>query len=160
MEVSDGQGSSQGRAGQEGQAQEGQPRSLTPIFDELAFGREEVLMSSTESPKPAPLCIVCKTPEELHGSLQHAFTPQGSRVDTSQFARKRPQGDAQGDDARGNVRGAYNVTQTPFDPVLRQALITKGILTVQDLADAEKMINALTNQISSAPRPANYRSHG
>jgi len=35
----------------------------------------------------------------------------------------------------------------PFDPVLRQALITKGILTPQDLRDAEEQIRAVTAQL-------------
>lgn len=34
--------------------------------------------------------------------------------------------------------------QWPFDPVLRQALVDKGILTVQDLADAEAKIRAVS----------------
>jgi len=32
----------------------------------------------------------------------------------------------------------------PFDPVLRQALLNKGVLTPQDLRDAEAMIAAVT----------------
>lgn len=36
--------------------------------------------------------------------------------------------------------------QWPFDPVLRQALIDKGILTPQDLHDAEEKIKAVTAQ--------------
>lgn len=34
----------------------------------------------------------------------------------------------------------------PFDPVLRQALINKGVLTPQDLTDAEAQIRAVTAQ--------------
>lgn len=34
----------------------------------------------------------------------------------------------------------------PFDPVLRQALIDKGVLTPDDLIDAEKKIRAVTAQ--------------
>lgn len=34
----------------------------------------------------------------------------------------------------------------PFDPVLRQALIDKGILTTDDLTQAERKIRLITNQ--------------
>lgn len=36
----------------------------------------------------------------------------------------------------------------PFDPVLRQALIDKGILTPQDLTDAEAKIRAVTGEFN------------
>lgn len=42
----------------------------------------------------------------------------------------------------------------PFDPVLRQALIDKGVLTVQDLRDAEDKIRVVTSTFegrSNAP---------
>jgi hypothetical protein len=44
------------------------------------------------------------------------------------------------------VEDAVAVEQTsmPFDPVLRQALIDKGVLTVEDLRNAEAKIRAVT----------------
>jgi len=36
----------------------------------------------------------------------------------------------------------------PFDPVLRQALINKGVLTPEDLRDAEEQIKAVTAQFA------------
>lgn len=35
----------------------------------------------------------------------------------------------------------------PFDPVLRQALLSKGIITLADIAEAEQMIRATTGQL-------------
>lgn len=38
----------------------------------------------------------------------------------------------------------------PMDPVLRQALVDKGILTPQDLRDAEEKIHAVTGMFNQA----------
>jgi hypothetical protein len=40
----------------------------------------------------------------------------------------------------------------PFDPVLRQALIDKGVLAPQDLRDAEEKIRAVTSATMGVPR--------
>ena len=42
----------------------------------------------------------------------------------------------------------------PFDPVLRQALIDKGVLTPQDLKDAEEKILFVTGQFQQAVQTA------
>lgn len=142
MEVSDGKGRGQGRPRQEGQAQEGQQAGLDLIFQELAFGREHLLMSDT-------MCTICHQPEAAHveGRVRHTFTPAGTPVDTSQFAPKRSVGAPGGDDTSRRIPSSYGVSQTPFDPVLRQALIDKGILSVQDLQDAEQKVHFLTGQV-------------
>ncbi len=38
----------------------------------------------------------------------------------------------------------------PFDPVLRQALIDKGVLTPDDLRQAEAKINVITGRVLNA----------
>jgi len=40
----------------------------------------------------------------------------------------------------------------PFDPVLRQALIAKGILTPSDLREAEEAISAITGMMTQGVR--------
>jgi hypothetical protein len=40
----------------------------------------------------------------------------------------------------------------PFDPVLRQALIDKGVLTPDDLRDAEAKIMVITGQFQDSVR--------
>jgi hypothetical protein len=49
---------------------------------------------------------------------------------------------------------AAAISPWPFDPVLRQALIDKGVLTPQDLRDAEEKIRAVTSATMGAPRGA------
>lgn len=50
------------------------------------------------------------------------------------------------------LRAPETVVQTPFahpfDPVLRQALIDKGVLTPDDLRDAEAKINVVTGRMN------------
>jgi len=55
------------------------------------------------------------------------------------------------DKERPPVQGAVAVSAWPFDPVLRQALIDKGVLTPQDLRDAEQKIRAVTSATMGAP---------
>ena len=38
----------------------------------------------------------------------------------------------------------------PFDPVLRQALINKGVITPEDLTNAEAQIRAVTDQFNAS----------
>jgi hypothetical protein len=42
----------------------------------------------------------------------------------------------------------------PFDPVLRQALIDKGLLTVDDLRDAETKVLMVSGQFHQAMKEA------
>lgn len=58
--------------------------------------------------------------------------------------KKRDRGTGTGDNGNGAQRGSQ-VAPWPFDPVLRQALIDRGVLTTQDLRDAEDKIRAVTS---------------
>ncbi len=51
-------------------------------------------------------------------------------------------------DERRHQPMQVGVATMPFDPVLRQALVDKGILTPQDLRDAQDKIEAITGVIS------------
>lgn len=143
--MDDGQGSRQGRSGQEGQAQEGQQDRQVEfdfelIFHELLEGREDLLV---------PTCTVCGVTEEDHMGRQHAFTPEGTRVDTAQFGPRRTQHTPGGSDVPRRVPTAWGASQEPSmgDPVLRQALVDKGILTADDLMAAATKISAITGQV-------------
>jgi hypothetical protein len=63
--------------------------------------------------------------------------------------KKRPDGTTSGvpvEDAPASVVPAPGTPMTmPFDPVLRQALIDAGIITPQQLDDAQRKIAAITN---------------
>jgi hypothetical protein len=128
MEVSDGEGQSQGRPGQEGQAQEGQP---------------------------VVVCEICGDPEEGH-AYRHKFTPPGEQIDTRQFDRKRNKTPAAGESPSRRVptsqgtaeRGGMRPVTSPFDPVLRMALIDAGIITVEQLDEAAKKIAVFTDQVT------------
>lgn len=144
-EVSDrGQGHRQGRSRQEGQAQEG-PEGVgfdsEPIFHELELGREWLFVK---------ICVVCNRTEDKHDSpdVRHVFTPEGIAVDASQFGPKRSDRTRGGDDTRRHVPTTYGAAQMPFDPVLRQALVNKGIITPEDLDEASKQIQMFTQAVT------------
>ena len=61
--------------------------------------------------------------------------------------KRRDRGNSPGDNGNGAQRGSQTAPW-PFDPVLRQALIDKGVLTPEDLRDAEDKIRAVTAQFT------------
>lgn len=96
---------------------------------------------------PEEKCIICGRTQGQHGDLVHAFAPPGVPVRTSQFDRRRPKGDRRGNTPNTPAQTPVNITQTPFDPVLRQALLDKGILTLDDLENARRKIAAMTEYV-------------
>jgi len=77
-------------------------------------------------------CQTCGNDGDWHATnlTMHRFNPggEGNRFEVPKLSevRSRP--------------------ATPIDPVLRQALIDKGVLTPQDLRDAEAKVSAVTGQ--------------
>lgn len=95
------------------------------------------------------LCTICSTPNgEAHAGRRHAFAPPGQPVDTSQFAPKRRNTHAEGDDASTHAQMPVSVSQTPFDPALRLALIQKGLITPEEIAQAALTISATTQMVT------------
>lgn len=93
-------------------------------------------------------CTICGIPDgEAHKGRRHMYSAPGARVDVSQFAAKRPKDDVMSDDKGAQGQNTYSVTQTLFDPVLRQALIDKGVISPQDLTDAQAKIAAITQNV-------------
>ena len=68
--------------------------------------------------------------------MRHPFTPEGQQVGTDWLKQKQPEEAAP-------VAQQIPMAQFPFDPVLRLALINKGILTSEDLTNAERQITAI-----------------
>lgn len=94
------------------------------------------------------LCTICSLPNgDAHKGRRHMFVAPGTRVDTSQFAAKRPKGDAMSDDKGEQGENTYSVSGMLFDPVLRQALVDKGVITPQDLTEAQMKIAAITQNV-------------
>lgn len=95
----------------------------------------------------------CRTCGKDHDQLaaqgvhpRHPFN-DGSLPSSATFGVKGPDGRRTGlPTGNGNGAPEVHVVEWPFDPVLRQALITKGVLTVDDLREAEQTILAVTAQ--------------
>lgn len=91
-------------------------------------------------------CKFCRAPERMHGTglIKHDYTPEGTGEEVSTASVETAAR------VRAMVAGS-------IDPVLRQALIDKNILTPKDLSDAESKIVAVSagpqvTKMQKAPR--------
>jgi hypothetical protein len=92
-------------------------------------------MSDERSRASAPLeppseqrCTVCKQTESWHREHRpaHAFQAVGSRLEAAVYDESpTPQ-----------------PMRAPFDPILRMLLIDKGLITVEELEEAERKLKA------------------
>lgn len=78
-----------------------------------------------------PTCSMCGVTAENHTGRRHPFTPAGMPMDQS-FLKKQ--------DAQVPPVQQMPAPAAPFDPVLRMALINKGLITPEDLTAAEKLV--------------------
>lgn len=96
------------------------------------------------------LCGTCNRTREWHrinaGNIHHAFN-DGSEGVSATFGRRRSDGSGNNPPEPQNGAEAVALMEWPHDPVLRQALVDKGLLTVHDLELAERKIRALTGQM-------------
>lgn len=95
-------------------------------------------------------CGVCGDPPTEHARI-HPYVPPGHSLPPSTFSRDR--------------RVPASKPTVPFDPVLRQALLDKGILTVQDLRDAEEKVlavlaQAIPQMMGEPPSPSTFSQRG
>jgi hypothetical protein len=97
---------------------------------------------------PLMTCITCNNsgvgdPRQWHAGYQHPFRGVG---DTRRWNRpSEPASDEKPD---------VSMVTGPHDPVLRQALIDKGVLTPDDLRDAQAKILMVSGAFHSAVREA------
>lgn len=93
-------------------------------------------------------CVTCNTsgegdPRDWHQG-RHAFrSASDARAGVGWKGPSEPTSDEKPD---------VRAIRTPHDPVLRQALIDKGVLTPQDLRDAEDKIMAISAQFHQVLR--------
>jgi len=104
-------------------------------------------MATTSEPK----CQTCGRSEDDHirEGFRHAFN-NGS-ISVSETFSKRSRANGPGGSSappERRVPADRPIGQWPFDPVLRQALIDKGIITPEDLAAAQAKIQAITGVVT------------
>jgi hypothetical protein len=94
------------------------------------------------------ICDTCGNNEAWHTETnpRHTFN-DGSLSTLDTFGKK--------DGPRAPIAPVEAVieAQWPWDPVLRQALIDKGLLTPRDLSEAERKIRAVTGQFLNQEAP-------
>lgn len=96
-------------------------------------------------------CTTCGNSHEWHQEYKprHPFN-DGSVPTSATFGRRTPDGGRR--TGSGPQRGSEGpqhvdpIAVAPFDPVLRQALIDRGVVTPEDLSQAEDKIRAITAQ--------------
>lgn len=86
----------------------------------------------------------CRVCNRVHG--EDGWDPKHAPV-----FENEPTGSLPRKEKKENPPGAAAVSAWPFDPVLRQALMDKGVLTPQDLRDAQIKIEAITSATFNAP---------
>lgn len=103
-------------------------------------------------------CETCGNPLEGHEVFKHPFN-DGSLPPSATFGKRRADGSRGPSPVSQNgSEGALGPVAEPlsapwpFDPVLRQALINKGVLTPDDLRDAEAQIKAVTAAVMGGER--------
>jgi hypothetical protein len=84
----------------------------------------------TTSEPPAVACRVCEETEAEHDGKIHPFTRPGEELPRAMFARRRSEGE------EGGIK-------LPFDPVLRQVLLDRGVVTPEELKAAEQKVLAV-----------------
>lgn len=96
------------------------------------------------------LCKTCGKDEQWHKDnpdTRHKYN-DGSIPASETFGKRLPDG-SRTSPGGGTVVEAVEAPW-PFDPVLRQALIDKGVLTPEDLQAAEMKIRAVTAQFAAS----------
>jgi hypothetical protein len=98
------------------------------------------------------LCTMCQRPEEAHAELRHPFTPEGKNAGTEWLKPKESTPGFVG--PSGNTSSPVIQTSSlPFDPVLRTALLKKGLLTMEDLEEADAFIRAVGGALNGNQEP-------
>lgn len=85
-------------------------------------------------------CTVCGRSPDDHQGVRHPFSVKGSST-----SWLKPQKERMSEPVNVTAPRMPSLPQSvmPFDPVLRQALIAKGVITPDDLDAAEKIIRSL-----------------
>lgn len=97
---------------------------------------------------PVGTCHTCGKPHEGDYRPRHPYN-DGTLGASETFGKRLASGDRT---QPVTVTQQDGMTQSvglqwPFDPVLRQALIDKGVITPDDLIEAEKKIRAVTSAV-------------
>jgi hypothetical protein len=98
---------------------------------------------------PGSVCETCENTWAWHqnNQTQHPFN-DGSIPASETFGKRLPDGTRAMPGSQAVVEAVE--PSWPFDPVLRQALVNKGVITPEDLQDAEKQIRMVTNTLKMA----------
>jgi hypothetical protein len=107
---------------------------------------EEIYLSTMRQ-DPNAKCTTCSNTWLWHQNngdeIRHAFN-DGTMAASETFGKKLPTGER----TKPGQPPVVEEARWPFDPVLRQALIDKGVITPEDLTRAEATIRAVTDNFN------------
>lgn len=83
-----------------------------------------------------PLCSMCGVTEANHTGRRHPFVPEGQHAGTDWLKQKQTTPEE-------SAAPQPQMSSLPFDPVLRLALINKGVLSTDDLTSAENQLKSI-----------------
>lgn len=90
-----------------------------------------------------PVCTLCNTRKSKHHNRVHPFSDPDSPLSPTQVFGKTPAGRTGGSGKPlPSDKASVEHSVFPFDPVLRIALIGKGILEPEDITRAEQILKA------------------
>lgn len=95
-------------------------------------------------------CKTCEHTRMWHDTndTRHVFN-DGSVSPQATFGRRRADGSKEPLQTSQQPAESAGEQRWPFDPVLRQALINRGVITAEDLRSAEEQIRAVTAAFES-----------
>lgn len=98
----------------------------------------------------AIVCSVCHRPEEGHNA-RHPFIRPGEALNGEFFGKKENEYLISPSD--NTSRPVMQTSSLPFDPVLRTALLKKGVLTVEELEEADAFIRVVGGALNGNQEP-------
>lgn len=101
-------------------------------------------MNTTTGNDPDDICRMCGRTREWHQTnfVRHPFTPAGTVAELRDVTQDR-KAIQDAPDAR------ITHTSVPFDPALRLCLIENGVITIQQLGEAEEKLRVVTKMVNT-----------
>jgi hypothetical protein len=98
-----------------------------------------------------PRCTICGNVKSRHAQMRHPFSHPDNPIGPSQIFGNTRAGRTGGSGKGPAMDKALVISEVkesalPFDPVLRQALVMKGVITYEDLEAAERHIRMVTGK--------------
>jgi len=100
---------------------------------------------------PTTICHTCKNTYAWHQETKPMHPFNDGEAGAAWFLGERDQRDRKGAQRGSEAVRMAQRAAFPMDPVLRQALVDAGVITPQQLRDAEEKIQSITGMFTQGP---------